>query len=81
LAVLLAAGLLIALGPRGCGDGGAPKLPPELRVAPAAPAPPSGGRWAVGGGRAKDDAPPRPRPHVPRRRHHSHGPKRAKRPR
>src|SRR3954447_20223383 len=43
LAVLLAAGLLIALGPRGCEHEPAP-LPPETRVAPSptpTPAPPA----------------------------------------
>src|SRR3954468_10965480 len=38
LAVLLAAGLLIALGPRGCGEKPA-SLPPETRIAPPAQPP------------------------------------------
>src|SRR3954451_14128144 len=67
LAVLLAAGLLIALGPRGCGENPA-SLPPETRIAPPAQPPATDPA-------ARDPQPAEPRRHRPRqrkKRRHAH---------
>src|SRR3954452_22160928 len=63
LAVLLAAGLLIALGPRGCGENPA-SLPPETRIAPPAQPPatdPAGRRPHAPGPGARGPAAGEPR--------------------
>src|SRR3954454_15631993 len=67
LAVLLAPGLLIALGPRGCGENPA-SLPPETRVAPPAQPPATDPA-------ARGPQPAEPRRHRPRhrkKRRHAH---------
>src|SRR5690349_13109697 len=72
LAVALVAVLVVLVGPRGCGRQEAP-LPPEVRVAPSAPAPPVSTPELADGSKQLAERPHhrRHRKHRRARKHHA----------